>query len=169
MTRAKQTETVQRFKVHLLTSAGEDLATKIEFSRRGLDSPIRAEPVLPEVLAAYHLAPLIVPHYTAGAAVRQKVRALLTRRQPEARDVFDLYTLSPQPEARALVLGDHFTASELGRAVDRIDSIEYERYRDTVVGFLAPDDQDRYDNGETWDQIRLAVIEMIEKPSAGRR
>jgi len=169
LARAKQTETVQRFKVHLLTSAGEDLATKIEFSRRGLDSPIRAEPVLPEVLAAYHMAPLIVPHYTAGAAVRQKIQALLTRRQPEARDVFDLYTLSPQPEARELVPGDHFTADELARAIDRIDSIEYERYRDTVVGFLAPDDQESYDQSETWDQIRLAVIEMIEKPRAKKR
>jgi hypothetical protein len=167
LARAKQTETVQRFKVHLITSAGEDLATKIEFSRRGLDSPIRAEPVLPEILAAYRMAPLIVPHYTAGAAVRQKVRALLTRRQPEARDVFDLYTLSPQPEA--LVLGDHFTADELVRAIDRIDSIEYEHYRDTVVGFLAPDDQERYDKSETWDQIRLAVIEMIEKPRDKKR
>jgi len=167
--RAKQTETVQRFKVHLLTFAGEDLATKVEFSRRGLDAPIRAEPVLPEVLAAYRLAPLIVPHYTAGTAVRQKVQALLTRRQPEARDVFDLYVLSPQPEARALVLGDHFSADELRRAIDRIDSIEYERYRDTVVGFLSPEDQERYDQSGTWDQIRLAVIEMIEKPPAGER
>jgi len=166
---AKQTETVQRFKVHLITTAGEDLATKIEFSRRGLDSPIRAEPVLPEILAAYRMAPLIVPHYTAGAAVRQKVQALLTRRQPEARDVFDLYLLSPQPEARALTLGDHFSADELRRAINRIDSIEYERYRDTVVGFLATDDQERYDQSEIWDQIRLVVIEMIEKrPNGGK-
>jgi len=32
---AKQTETTQRFKIHLLTAAGENLFTKIEFSRRG--------------------------------------------------------------------------------------------------------------------------------------
>ena len=35
--RAKQTETVQRFKVRLITSAAEDLSTKIEFSRRSVD------------------------------------------------------------------------------------------------------------------------------------
>ncbi|MDD4955835.1 MAG: nucleotidyl transferase AbiEii/AbiGii toxin family protein, partial [Candidatus Omnitrophica bacterium] len=33
ISKAKQTQTTQRFKVHLLTSAGEDLFTKIEFSR----------------------------------------------------------------------------------------------------------------------------------------
>ena len=35
ITKAKQTETTQRFKIHLLTQNGEDLFTKIEFSRRG--------------------------------------------------------------------------------------------------------------------------------------
>src|SRR3989344_4542740 len=34
--KAKQTGTTQRFKIHLLTSAGEDLFAKIEFSRRGM-------------------------------------------------------------------------------------------------------------------------------------
>ena len=34
--KSKQTGTTQRFKIHLLTSGGEDLFTKIEFSRLGL-------------------------------------------------------------------------------------------------------------------------------------
>ncbi|MBN2494559.1 MAG: nucleotidyl transferase AbiEii/AbiGii toxin family protein [Deltaproteobacteria bacterium] len=169
LARAKQTQTVQRFKVHLLTLAGEDLATKIEFSRRGLDSPVRADPVRPEILAAHRMAPLIVPHYTAGAAVRQKIRALLGRRQPEARDVFDLFVLGAQPEARALSLGEFFSREELLSAIDRIDSLEHARYRDTVVGFLAPEDQDRYGSAETWDRIRLAVIEMLEGHAPGER
>jgi len=114
------------------------------------------------------MAPLIVPHYTADAAVRQKVQALLTRRQPEARDVFDLYILSPQPEAQSLPLGDYFPEEEIQRAIDRIDSIEYERYRDTVVGFLSPEDQQLYDRSETWDRIRLMVIDMLEKRLPGK-
>lgn len=168
MARAKQTETVQRFKLHLFTPAGEDLSTKVEFSRHGLDAPIRAEPVHPAVLGSYRMAPLIVPHYTADAAVRQKIEALLTRRQPEARDVFDLYILGPQPEAQSLPLGDHFPEEALQRAIDRFDSIEYEQYRDTVVGFLAPEDQQVYDRSETWDRIRLTVIDMLEKRLPGK-
>jgi predicted nucleotidyltransferase component of viral defense system len=162
LSRAKQTETVQRFKVHLITGANEDLPTKIKFSRRGLDAPIRSEPVRSEVLGAYRMAPLIVPHYTADAAIRQKIRALITRRQPEARDVFDLHVLSTRPEARELDLARAFTASELARAMERIDAIEYEQYRDTVVGFLPPDEQDRYDRSLMWEQIRLVVIALIE-------
>ena len=162
LTHAKQTETVQRFKVHLITSAGEDLATKIEFSRRGLDTPIRTEPILPTVLASYRLAPLIVPHYTAAAAIRQKLLALITRRQPEARDVFDLYVLSSQPEAQDLQMSRHFSTEDLQQALERVDTIKYERYRDTVVGFLPPEEQERYDQSLIWDQIRLVVIGMIE-------
>src|SRR5437016_3125395 len=63
VSRAKQTETVQRFKVHLVTRAGEDLFTKVKFSRRGLDAPVVAKAVRPEVVSAYRMAPLIVPHY----------------------------------------------------------------------------------------------------------
>ncbi len=163
LTHAKQTETVQRFKVHLITSAGEDLATKIEFSRRGLDTPIRAEPILPTVLASYRMPPLIVPHYTAAAAIRQKLQALIMRRRPEARDVFDLYVLSSQSEAQELQMSQHFSAEDLQQALARVDAIDYEQYRDTVVGFLPPEEQERYNESLTWDQIRLVVIGMIEK------
>jgi hypothetical protein len=163
LTHAKQTETVQRFKTHLITSADEDLATKIEFSRRGLDAPIRAEPISPTVLASYRMAPLIVPHYTAAAAIRQKLQALITRRQPEARDVFDLYVLSSQAEAQELQMGQYLSVDDLYQALARVDTIEYERYRDTVVSFLPPEEQERYDEDLIWDQIRLVVIGMIEK------
>ena len=163
LARQKQTETVQRFKAHLTTSAGEDIATKIEFSRRGLEAPIRAEPILLTVLASYRMAPLIVPHYTTVAAVRQKIQALVTRRQPEARDVFDLYVLSSHVEAQRLQLSGLASNDDLLQALERVDSIEYEQYRDTVVGFLPPEEQESYDDSLMWDQIRLVVIGMIEK------
>lgn len=156
---AKQTETVQRFKVHLLTSAGEDLATKVEFSRRGFDAPFRAEAVATHVLAAYRMPPLIVPHYTAEAAARQKVRALIGRRQTEARDIFDLYVLSSQI-APDFVTG--FSAAELLEARQRIYSIGYEQYRDTVVPVLAPQDQAAHDSSEVWDEIRLRAVSHLE-------
>jgi hypothetical protein len=109
------------------------------------------------------MAPLIVPHYyTAPAAIRQKFQALLTRRQPEARDVFDLYVLSSRPEAQELKMSRYFSAEDLHQALERLETIEYEQYRDTVVGFLLPEDQERYDQKQMWDQIRLVVFGMIE-------
>ncbi len=162
---AKQTETVQRFKLHLFTTAGEDLSTKIEFSRRGLDSPIRAEPVSAAVVAAYRLAPIIVPHYTAIPAARQKIRALIARRAPQARDIFDLYTLSSQPEVSPAILRKGFSKRELRQARERIYEIEYAQYRDSVVSFLSADDQVAYGSSGIWDEIRLRAASLIEPPA----
>jgi hypothetical protein len=162
MARAKQTETVQRFKIGLLTSAGEDLATKIEFSRRGLDEGIRAEPVSADVLAVYRMPPIIIPHYVARSAALQKVRALFSRTQPQARDIFDLYLLSSQPEVLEADLGQGLAPSTVQRARDTIYSLGYQQYRDTVVSFLGPDDRMAYDSPQIWDEIRLRVLAMFE-------
>src|SRR3989338_11591314 len=62
ITKAKQTGTTQRFKIHLLTQSGEDLFTKIEFSRRGSKGAAAVEPVSAEILRFYKMAPLLVPH-----------------------------------------------------------------------------------------------------------
>lgn len=157
---AKQTETVQRFKVHLLTTANEDLFTKVEFSRRGFDTPHKAEAVSTALLSRYRMPPLIVPHYTAETAVRQKLRALLSRPQPQARDVFDLWTLSTQvgPTGMAVAMA----ADEVAEARDRIFSIGFNEYRDAVVAYLGPEDQPSYDSHNFWDEIRLQVLSGIE-------
>lgn len=164
---AKHTETVQRFKVHLLTEASEDLHTKVEFSRRGFDSPIRPEAVSADVLAAYHMPPLIVPHYTAAAAARQKIRALLGRAEPQARDVFDLYVLCSQAEVEGAFR--QIARRDVAAARDRIYSIEYPQYRDTVVAYLLPEDQARYGSSEVWDEIRLAAVSLLERANGNAR
>ncbi len=163
LSKAKQTETVQRFKVHLETTSGEDLPTKIKLSRRGMDEPIRVEPVRPEVLGAYRMPSLILPHYTADAAARQKVRALIGRPVPQARDVFDLHILSTQPELRELDLRSAFSRDELEAALTNTYSVEYEQFRDTVVSFFGPHNQERYASRVLWDQIRLVTISLIEQ------
>ncbi len=163
LSRAKQTETAQRFKIHLLTTAGEDLSTKVEFSRRGRDPEFRAEPVASPILAAYRLSPIIVPHYSAAAALRQKIRALVERLEPEARDVFDLYTLSSHPEIRRGVQTRGHAQRTHKDAVESIYSIGYQQYRDTVVNFLAPEDRPVYDSAQTWDEIRLQAVALLQE------
>ena len=76
MARAKQTETTQRFKIHLITFAGEDLFTKVELSRRGLKDGITANAIPDSILRTYKLAPIIIPHYDALSATIQKISAL---------------------------------------------------------------------------------------------
>lgn len=158
--RAKQTETVQRFKVHLLTTANEDLFTKVEFSRRGFDTPHKAEPVNTAVLSRYRMPPLIVPHYTAEAAARQKLQALRSRARPQARDVFDLWVLTPQVGPGRLGAG--LSTEEVQEARERIFSIGFNEYRDAVIAYLAPDDQSAHGSPGSWDEIRLQVVGEIE-------
>jgi len=163
MARAKQTETVQRFKIGLLTSAGEDLASKIDFSRCGLDEGIRAESISADVLAAYRMPPIIIPHYVARSAALQKARALFSRSQPQARDIFDLYLLSSQPEVLEADLGQGLAPSTVRRARDTIYSLGYQQYRDTVVSYLGPEDRMAYNSPQIWDEIRLRVLAMFER------
>ena len=162
MARAKQTETVQRFKIGLLTSAGEDLATKVEFSRLGLDEGIRAEPVSSSILAGYRMPPVIIPHYVAVSAALQKVRALLSRAKPQPRDVFDLYLLSSQPEVLEADLGQDLGPNAINQIRDTIYTLEYQQYRDAVVNFLGAEDRAAYDSPQIWDEIRLRVLAMLE-------
>ncbi len=163
ISRAKQTETVQRFKIHLLTVAGEDLFSKVEFSRRGLDSPIRSESISASILARYRMAPFVIPHYTAEAAARQKVRALVSRTQPQVRDVFDLYTLSAQREVSAIDFEQSIGHERLAEASERIYTLTYAQYRDTVAGFLSPEDRMAYDSSQVWDEIRLRVVSLLSR------
>jgi len=73
--KAKQTQTTQRFKIHLITTRGEDLFTKIEFSRRGFKGEISIEPVPEYILREYKITPVIVPHYDIYSMVIQKIEA----------------------------------------------------------------------------------------------
>ena len=96
MEKAKQTETTQRFKIHIITFTGEDLFIKIEFSRRGLKDGIVVNAIPDSILRTYKLTPVIVPHYNAASSIIQKIDALASRPAVQARDIFDLYILSPK-------------------------------------------------------------------------
>lgn len=163
MRRAKQTETVQRFKLGLLTAAGEDLATKIEFSRRGMDEGIKPESVDGAVLADYRMPRIIVPHYLAHTAAVQKLQALLLRKTPQTRDVFDLHLLTSYPGALQPEQAQSLTSAELKQIRETVYLLEYERYRDEVVSYLAPEDRTSHGSKEAWDEIRLKVLEAIDE------
>lgn len=161
ITKAKQTETTQRFKVHLITSVGEDLFTKIEFSRRRVGGDITVESVAESILRQYMLAPLLVPHYPIQVMITQKVTALITRKVPQARDIFDLYILSSQYnqiKAKPIKIEN----STIRKANERIFEIGFLRFRDTVISYLPLEDQAIYNNADIWDEIKLRVSNFLE-------
>ncbi|MFZ2604175.1 MAG: hypothetical protein WAX79_09305 [Candidatus Omnitrophota bacterium] len=77
--RAKQTQTTQHFKIHLITYADVNLSTKVEFSRRGIIRGAVVQIPLDSILRGYKIAPVLVSHYDIYPAVIQKIKALAGR------------------------------------------------------------------------------------------
>jgi len=161
MSHAKQTETTQRFKVHVITSSGEDLFTKVEFSRRGFKGDISVENVTDNALRLYKMAPLMVPHYEAHSVVTQKIGALADRSATQARDIFDLYIVNPQCEPRVFEARE-IARSKVSTARDNLFGVSFEQFRDTVVSYLAIEDQALYASRARWDEIKLEVASFLE-------
>ncbi len=163
MIKAKQTETTQRFKIHLITFAGEDLFTKVEFSRRGLEEGIEVNAIPDSILRAYKLIPIIIPHYNAVSSIMQKINALASRPAVQARDIFDLYILSPKYSSSEISRLKILKKARLEKAYENLFSVTFEQFRDSVVLFLPPDEQASYNSSVFWDETKLKVANLLEE------
>jgi len=161
MARAKQTETTQRFKVHLLTMAGEDLSTKVEFSRRGFKGTTVVDIVADSILQSYRMTPIWVPHYDLSSAIAQKTEALASRPAAQARDIFDLHVLIARigPKPSAAKVSSHALCR---KARERVFEVDFAVFRDTVLSYLSIDDRAYFDRPEVWDDIKLRVARYLE-------
>ena len=159
---AKQTETTQRFKAHLITLAGEDLFTKIEFSRRGFKGKVVIQPVSTAVSRPYMLPSLLVPHYDAESAILHKIGALADRSEIQARDIFDLYILSSQ-SGPFKIKENVLSPEKMIKAHDNVFEISFERFHDTVISYLSSEDQRAYDLSSIWDEIKLKTANFIDE------
>lgn len=160
VTEHKQTETTQRWKLGLrVQGTPVPLPTKIEFSRRGLDDGIAFGSVDPGVARAYQLPPLMLSHYDAAAAMRQKVGALAGRPQTQARDVFDLHhLLAAGTDAAGL---GALNGSVLARARTNALGVDFGMFKSQVLAYLPPEDQARFDSSPVWDSMVLEVVEAL--------
>lgn len=158
ISKPKQTETTQRWKVALiLTGRREPLRTKIEFSRRNGEERLILEAVPGRVVAPYALRAPSVRHYLADAAIEQKIEALAGRSATQARDVFDLdLLLRRDPE-----LGGASTAELREQAAGRALELPYDAFRDQVLPFIDHEVAELYRDPSSWDQIRGYVVERL--------
>ncbi len=155
----KQTDTTQRWKFGLEREGSSILLrTKIEFSRRGMDADTSFDPVDPLLIRTYGLAPVLANHYAPQTALEQKIGALATRREVQARDVFDVDLLLNTGVAPV------FPGNELCRkARDNALAVTHATFKAQVASFLAPDRQTQYDSPEAWDELVLRVATALEK------
>jgi len=156
----KQTATTQRWKMWVATSGlPRGVRTKMEFSHRRSDPRRILEAVSERVVAAYALRPPSMQHYTAEAAIEQKLGALAHRAEPQARDLFDLELLLRQrPQALHLREVD---PQLLEDAVYRVYELPYQAFQDQVRPFLEQAAVELYSDGAAWERAQTYVAERL--------
>ena len=164
ITESKQTATTQRWKLGLQGSGFKTvMPTKIEFSRRRFESEAVLENVDPMLVRAHGCAPLLVYHYPANIAWRQKVQALAGRSVTQARDVFDLNLLLQSGAIPTANTARNLDAELLAQAEERCLVMKFEDFKGQVLAFLTPELQKDYDDPAVWDRIVLNVAEALRK------
>ncbi len=161
ITEHKQTETTQRWKLGLwMPDSGQPVPTKVEFSRRGLRGATVLSTVDSVLVHRYGLPPVMTPHYTAEAALLQKIEALAGRSVTQARDILDLHLLLSRERMRQIL--PLLPAATLDKAKAHAPDLSFDDFKGQVVAYLHPDDQAAYDSRQVWDAIQLGVLEMLE-------
>lgn len=160
VTKPKQTATTQRWKPVITVSGREvPVRTKIEFSHRASDPRRVLEAVPDRIVAPYALRAPTMLHYTAAAAVEQKVGALAQRTTTQARDVFDLELLLRRH--RDAIGAGEIESSILDVAVERALELPFAAFRDQVVRFLDRDAVELYREPATWEQMQVFVAQRL--------
>jgi hypothetical protein len=160
VTEHKQTNTTQRWKLGLrIEGSAVPIPTKIEFSRRGLDHGVSFGSINAEVCRYHQLPPLMVSHYDAAAAFRQKVGALADRREIQARDVFDVHHLIAIGAGREAIR--EVSRHVIKRASANALTVSFATFKSQVLAYLHPEEQARYDSAAVWDSIVLEVVEAL--------
>jgi predicted nucleotidyltransferase component of viral defense system len=156
--KAKHTETTQRFRLRLVTSAGERLPTKIEFSRRSKCVEGTAlERVDPEVARRFGRLAFSCHHYSGEAAFAQKVEALAGRPSTQARDLFDLDLL--------LRSGAHatptYSSGVKNLALKNLEKLNFEDFKDQVLAFLEINERKNYAKKDVWEEMKREVARAL--------
>ena len=162
--KAKQTETTQRFRCALVTSANHRLPTKVEFSRRtdAADGESESALIDAEVARRYRKLAFRCPHYTGSAAVVQKLRALAGRPVTQARDVFDLAILIRGGNSPTTPWSQWLRKKELAQALECLMSLSWEDYQGQVVEFLDDDSRKEFGDKAAWETIQNQVLSELE-------
>jgi predicted nucleotidyltransferase component of viral defense system len=161
VSRPKQTDMTQRWKFEICaTSSARPIHTKLDVSRRGVHGSFVAESALQAVVLPHGVPPPTVNHYTARQAIIQKIHALATRKEPRARDVWDLEYLfrTTQVDPRPIP-EDHVELVPI--ATERVLTFSFEDFMDQVFPFLAPDVRELFESPEAWEAIRELVLDRL--------
>lgn len=159
-TSPKQTATTQRWKIGLrLVDSGNEIPTKIEFSRRLLEAGSTHDAVDPEIITRYRLYTVLARHYSAATAFEQKVLALALRSETQARDIFDLKLLIDSKAAPQSLRED--VKAKLPRSIENASSIDFAAFVGQVVAYLDPEYQSHFSERKVWNVLQEQVVDAL--------
>ncbi|GMR21133.1 MAG: hypothetical protein BMS9Abin36_1732 [Gammaproteobacteria bacterium] len=157
--KAKQTETTQRFRVRLITPSGDQLPTKVEFSRRKeRNVAVRTDLIDPELARKYHKIAFRCQHYPGDMATVQKIKALAGRSIIQARDVFDLGILHAGGFTNPIHISSQLSRQVLKEARINITTLSYEDFQGQVLEFLDDEEHEYYDSTKHWEELQNTVL-----------
>jgi len=168
----KDTETTFRYKFGVIVAGGIRYPTKVEVSfrdHRDTDKAVVEAPT-PDILRTYAMDVFKVRHYVREAAIRQKIDALGGRREAQARDVFDLHVLVPDPVPDKLValLARELRTDTLKEARARALTVTYAEYEGQVFEFLGDEARLPHGSEDAWDEMRLQAEALIGRVLAAQ-
>lgn len=161
VTKPKQTETVQRWKIGLIVGESR-LPTKIEFSRRR--PHIDFETGIPnrEMLHHYKLMGFAAQFYGNTSMAIQKILALAAPNRSAARDLFDLHALLTSSETDMHRVATSVDALSLRAASDTIETFSYDDFAEQVIPYLTSDMISLYAHRAAFKQLASEVKNAIE-------
>jgi len=163
--KAKHTDVTQRFRLGLVTSAGQHLPTKVEFSRRQKSKPALVTDLIdPELARLYRKLSFRAQHYPGDVAAIQKFKALYGRKVTQARDVFDIGILYAGGHVNADLIMTSLTKAQKVKATDCVMSLSYAEFEGQVVEFLLPEIQQDYRSLLSWKRVQDTVLSLLNPP-----
>jgi cytochrome c1 len=90
----------------------------------------------------------------------QKIEALAGRREPQARDVFDLNLLLARTDGSDAV--QKASKLRIAAAMEHALEITYDRYAAQVVAYLDPVQRELYESRAAWNTMQEAVVTALE-------
>jgi hypothetical protein len=163
--KAKHTETTQRFRCALVRESGQRLPTKVEFSRRAGDPGDEAliESIDAEIALRYRKLAYRCRHYSGSAALAQKIEALAGRALTQARDVFDLAILIQGGHLAVAACQGALALAPIRDAIERLTSLSWEDYEGQVVEFLDLASRNEFGTQADWNALQMSVFEALQK------
>lgn len=162
--KAKHTETVQKFKLNLVTNSGVNLPTKVEFSRRKSEKDfVKIEKMDDKIAKSYNRVPYFCSHYPADSAIIQKINALAYRTETQARDLFDLELLISNQIFNQRFIFEKINSDLIFQVIEKAESIHFDQYRGQVLEFISEEKLDSYSKKKNWEKLRLKVISYLNE------